>query len=99
MEGEIKNITFDKHEMTLHFADGRKFTTLLAWYPRLLYASAKQRKHWEMLGKNRGIHWPEIDEDLSIEGLLQGRPSVEFRHSSSPAPTGKRPAAEHRADL
>jgi hypothetical protein len=47
----------------------------LAWYPRLLHASADQRNNWELCGGGFGIHWPDIDEDLSTEGLLRGAPA------------------------
>jgi len=75
----IKTITFAKGQMTLVFADGRKVSTPLEWYPRLLAGSPKQRANWEMIGADRGIHWPELDEDLSIEGILHGIPSAEYR--------------------
>lgn len=77
--GTIKAITFGKKNMTVHFSDGRKVSTPLAWYPKLSHATAKQRAKWQVLGKDRGIHWPDIDEDLSIEGILHGIPSVEYR--------------------
>lgn len=54
----------------LQIMDGRTITVPLTWYPRLLKATADQRSKWEKCGGNYGIHWPEIDEDLSIEGLL-----------------------------
>lgn len=50
----------------------------LAWYPRLLNGSAEQRRNWRLIGEGHGIHWPELDEDISTIGLLEGRPSVEF---------------------
>ena len=52
--------------------DGRSISVPLAWYPRLLAASPEQRQRWEMAGGGYGIHWPDIDEDLSTEGLLRG---------------------------
>jgi hypothetical protein len=55
--------------------DGRTITVPLAWYPRLLHATAAQRAKWQIAGGGYGIHWPEIDEDLSTEGLLRGAPS------------------------
>jgi hypothetical protein len=75
----IKNITFNRDSIVLHFSDGRKVSTPLAFYPRLLHGTAKQRAKWEIIGAGRGIHWPNLDEDLSIEGLLHGIPSVEYR--------------------
>jgi len=55
--------------------DGRSISVPLAWYPRLLSATPQQRKRWEISGAGYGIHWPEIDEDLSTEGLLRGAPA------------------------
>ena len=52
--------------------DGRNISVPLAWYPRLANATVAQRSHWEIAGAGYGIHWPEIDEDLSTEGLLRG---------------------------
>ena len=55
--------------------DGRTITVPLAWYPRLLRATQQQRDRWETSGGRYGVHWPEIDEDLSTEGLLRGAPA------------------------
>ena len=59
-------------ELTVHLADGRAITVPLVWFPRLLSATAAVRSNWELLGDGEGIHWPEADEDLSVEGLLGG---------------------------
>jgi hypothetical protein len=56
--------------------DGRTISAPLAWYPRLLGATAEQRAHWETCAGGYGIHWPELDEDLSTEGLLRGAPAA-----------------------
>ena len=61
--------------LTVGFADGRSVSVPLAWYPRLLHATAGQRAGWRICGGGFGIHWPEIDEDLSAEGLLRRRPA------------------------
>ncbi len=58
----------------------------LAWYPRLLHASQEDRDHWEVAGAGFGIHWPAIDEDLSVEGLLRGAPAPRVRVVSSKKP-------------
>jgi hypothetical protein len=55
--------------------DGRAIIVPLAWYPRLLHATAEQRGNWKIAGGGYGIHWPDIDEDLSVEGLLRGLPA------------------------
>ena len=59
-------------ELTVHLADGRAITVPLVWFPRLLHATATARSKWELIGDGEGIHWPEADEDLSVEGLLGG---------------------------
>ncbi|HEV7733994.1 MAG TPA: DUF2442 domain-containing protein [Candidatus Binatia bacterium] len=67
--------------LTIDLADGRTVTAPLAWYPRLQHATAKERKNYRWVGQGEGIHWPELDEDLSVEGLLAGRPSGESQRS------------------
>jgi hypothetical protein len=61
--------------------DGRTVTAPLTWYPRLLHGSARERRNWRLIGGGVGIHWPDLDEDLSIEAMLAGRPSAESRAS------------------
>ncbi len=53
----------------------------LAWFPRLFHASQEERNHWPLIGKGQGIHWEAIDEGISVEGLLAGRPSGESQNS------------------
>ena len=65
--GSLRNISI--------LRDGRTITVPLAWYPRLFNATAAQRKNWRVAGGGYGIHWPDIDEDLSTEGLLRGAPA------------------------
>ncbi|MBK8113857.1 MAG: DUF2442 domain-containing protein [Candidatus Accumulibacter sp.] len=62
-------------------ADGRTISVPLAWYPRLLHATADERKSWQLIGMGRGIHWEALDEDISVEGLLAGRASGESQTS------------------
>jgi Protein of unknown function (DUF2442) len=63
-------------ELIVTLADGRAMSAPLVWFPRLLNASAEQRKRWQLIGGGEGIHWPELDEDLSIAGLLRGERST-----------------------
>lgn len=65
----------------MDLADGRSISVPLLWYPRLAHGTAKERDRWELLGEGEGIHWPDLDEDLSVEGLLAGRPSGESKRS------------------
>ena len=58
-------------ELTVHLVDGRRVSAPLVWYPRLLHATAHQRNDWELIGEGEGIHWPQIDEDLSVVGILR----------------------------
>jgi hypothetical protein len=67
--------------LTVELSDGRTITAPLAWFPRLVQATAKERRQWRLIGGGQGIHWPAVDEDISVEGLLAGRPSAESRAS------------------
>ena len=70
----VKDVHFTEDILSVDLADGRTISVPLAWYPRLLHASTDQRNNWELCGGGFGIHWPDIDEDLSTEGLLRGAP-------------------------
>ncbi len=67
--------------LIVHLDDGRTITTPLAWYPRLVFAMPEERNNCEILGRGTGIHWPDLDEDLSVAGMLAGRPSQEGARS------------------
>jgi hypothetical protein len=71
----VKDVHFTEDTLSVDLMDGRTISVPLAWYPRLLHASADQRNNWELCGGGFGIHWPDIDEDLSTEGLLRGAPA------------------------
>ena len=70
-----RNVHIGKDRLTVDLMDGRSITVPIAWYPRLLAATPAQRRRWELAGGGYGIHWPDIDEDLSTEGLLRGAPA------------------------
>ncbi|MEZ4282656.1 MAG: DUF2442 domain-containing protein [Myxococcota bacterium] len=72
VEPRAVRIEFSSDELTVILNDGRRLSVPLTWFPRLLGASPNARAHFEFLGGGAGIHWPEIDEDLSVEGLLRG---------------------------
>ena len=74
-----QDVTVAENELSVSLLDGRTITVPLAWYPRLLHASQAQLANWEILGNGEGIRWPDVDEDLSIAGLLRGTPAVEAR--------------------
>jgi hypothetical protein len=67
---KAREVSISDDELTVLLADGRKISVPLVWFPRLLHATADQRRNFELLGDGEGIHWPEIDEDLSVAGLL-----------------------------
>jgi len=67
-----ERIEFTADELIVYLLDGRKVSVPMTWYPRLAAADDKQRAHWELLGDGQGIHWPDIDEDLSVDGILRG---------------------------
>lgn len=71
----VKDVRFTAEMMSVDLLDGRTITVPLSWYPRLLHASANQRANWKSSGGGFGIHWPDVDEDLSTEGLLRGVPA------------------------
>jgi hypothetical protein len=71
----VKNVHFTEEAITVDLIDGRTISVPLAWYPKLLNATPQQRQNWEVCGGGYGIHWGEIDEDLSTEGMLRGSPA------------------------
>lgn len=80
----VTDVRFGEDTLSVDLADGRTITAPLAWFPRLLHATPEQRDNWTIAGGGFGIHWPEIDEDLSSEGLLRGAPAPGAR-TTSPA--------------
>jgi len=76
-----EGITVTEDTLSVDLSDGRTISVPLTWFPRLLYASPEERNNWRLIGKGHGIHWEDIDEDISIEGLLAGKPSGESQES------------------
>jgi hypothetical protein len=70
----VSNVALTDDRLIVDLADGRTISVLLAWFPRLLHATSKERDNWEVAGAGYGIYWPDVDEDLSVEGLLRGAP-------------------------
>ena len=77
----VNNVIVTDDSLTVELDDGRTVSVPLAWYPRLLFASTEERNSWRFVGKGVGIHWEAIDEDISAEGLIAGRPSGESQTS------------------
>ena len=72
----VRSAQIDDERLTVDLMDGRGISVPLAWYPRLLEASPEQRLHYVIAGGGNGLHWPDVDEDLSTEGLLRGAPAA-----------------------
>jgi hypothetical protein len=71
----VKDVRVDEYYLSVDLVDGRTIIVPLAWYPRLLHATPEQRRNWRISPDGFGIHWPDVDEDLSTEGLLRGVPA------------------------
>ena len=82
--------------IVIDLADGRSLTVPLAWYPRLAHGTAAERSSWRLIGRGEGIHWPDLDEDISVEGMLAGRPSGESQASLQQWLKRKAPLATSR---
>lgn len=78
-----ESVQFSEDSMTVHLDDGRSLSVPLAWYPRLLQGTKQEREKFELIGDGEGIHWPALDEDISVEGLLAGKRSAESDASLS----------------
>ena len=76
-----ETVTVTEDTLSVDLSDGRTISVPLAWFPRLLNASQEERRNWRLIGKGQGIHWENVDEDISVEGLLAGRPSGESQVS------------------
>ncbi len=70
-EATAAGVRFDKEMLHVSLKDGREISVPLEWFPRLKAASQKQRKNWRLIGKGIGIHWPDVDEDISVSALLR----------------------------
>lgn len=78
-----ESVTFSVDSMIVQLDDGRALSVPLAWYPRLLHGNQPEREQFELIGDGEGIHWPRLDEDISVEGLMAGRRSAETDASLS----------------
>lgn len=80
-EAKAHNITITEDTLAVDLNDGRTISVPLAWYPRLLHGTPEERNNWRLIGDKEGIHWPDLDEDISVENLLRGNPSGESQSS------------------
>lgn len=78
---KAENVKITKDALSVDLSDGRTISVPLEWFPRLVYATAVERSNWRLIGRGHGIHWEDIDEDISVEGLLAGKPSGESQAS------------------
>ncbi len=76
-----QHVSFIDAALVVDLVDGRTLTVPLAWYPRLAHGTLAERSSWRLIGRGEGIHWPDLDEDISVEGLLAGRRSGETQQS------------------
>ena len=76
-----QNVSVTEESLLVDLMDGRTISLPLAWYPRLFHASQKERNNWRLIGKGEGIHWPDLDEDISVKNILAGQPSGESQRS------------------
>jgi hypothetical protein len=74
----VTQVSSTNDTLKVDFDDGRSVQLPLIWFPRLFNATQPQRDHFELMGKGFGVHWPDVDEDLSAKGLALGKPSIEF---------------------
>jgi len=78
---KAKDAVINDDTLTIDLIDGRTISVPLAWYPRLLHSTPKERNNWRFIGDKEGIHWNDLDEDVSVENLLSGKPSGESQRS------------------
>src|SRR5262245_11837470 len=80
-EVQATKVAVNQEEIKVDLTDGRTIIVPVAWYPRLRHATPKERSHWRLISRGEGIHWPDLDEDISVRNLLDGQPSAESQRS------------------
>ena len=80
-EATALRVSVGEDALVVDLTDGRTITAPVAWFPRLAHGSPEERSNWRLLGQGEGIHWPDLDEDISVASLLAGRPSGETQDS------------------
>ncbi|SRR6266545_6634358 len=78
---QARSVSVTDEALVVNLLDGRTISVPLAWYPRLAHGTPEERAEFHLIGEGEGIHWPRLDEDVSVEGLLAGRPSSESQQS------------------
>ncbi len=80
-DAKAEKIVITDDTLTVSLSDGRSVSVPLAWYPRLLHGTPEERNNWRLIGNDEGIHWPDLDEDISVGNLLLGQRSGESQES------------------
>ena len=78
---DANNVLVTEDTLSVELSDGRTISVPLQWYPRLVHGTSEERSKWRLIGRGQGIHWEDLDEDISVEGLLAGKPSGESQPS------------------
>jgi hypothetical protein len=78
---EAISVAITDDSLMVDLRDGRTITVPLTWFPRLFHGNSTERNNWKIIGNGKGIHWEDLDEDISVEGLLAGKPSEESQQS------------------
>lgn len=81
LTASIEQVELSSDQLTAHLTDGRVVSVPLAWFPRLANATESERENWRLIGQGGGVHWPELDEDISIENIVYGQRSGESQES------------------
>ena len=77
-----RDVRFSEESFVVELEDGRQLSVHLSWFPRLLHGTSEQRADWQLIGEGQGLHWEQLDEDISVTGLLAGRQSVSEQNAS-----------------
>src|SRR5436309_6896328 len=93
-----KHVKVTEHALVVELRDGRSVSVPLKWYPRLAEGRPSERRRWQLIGPGIGIHWPDLDEDISVEGLLLGFPSNESPTSLQRWRASRRRSANRRME-
>src|SRR3990172_3209126 len=93
-----ESVTVTEDTLSVDLSDGRTISVPLAWFPRLAHGTAKERKNWRLIGKGYGLHWEDLDEDISVENLLLGQPSGESQSSFQKWLSLRRPRLSRRSN-
>lgn len=78
---KAQNVSVSEDALIVDLADARTISVPIEWYPRLAHGTSEERSRWRLIGEGEGIHWPDLDEDINVEGLLAGKPSAESQRS------------------